>query len=305
MRSQSKNKKNSRNLSRRLRDYLIDQGCDLVGFGEVERLDGAPDIMQPRRYMPDASTLVSIGLRINNASCDLIKKSVKDRKAPPSYYSYQVFTLGIINPQLDKLSYLGAKFLEKRGYSAYPIPANMPHLQKPTKEYPGGPGDLSHKHVAVASGVGEIGWHNLVMTPQYGARQKLTSIVTNAPIKPDPMLDKRLCDPVSCGFKCSEACPTGAIPADLDKKAVIEIGDKEVEYAKIVGWKCRWGCSGMLKITGGYSNIPLPAKEPGPDEYLEYKKKVDPWQERLKLYSGLLPYCGRCLSVCPVPGDAD
>jgi epoxyqueuosine reductase QueG len=305
MRSQKENKRNSRNLSRELRAYLIDQGCDLVGFGGAERLDGAPDIMQPRRYLPDASTLVSIGLRINNATCDLIKKSVKERKAPPSYYSYQVFTLGIINPQLDKLAYLGAKFLEKRGYSAYPIPANMPHLQKPTKEYPGGPGDISHKHVAAACGVGDIGWHNLVMTPQYGARQKITSIVTNAPIKPDPLLAHSLCDPVSCGFKCSKACPTGAIPADLNKKAVIEIGRKEVQYAKIAGWKCRWGCSGMLKLTGGYVNIPLPAKEPGPDKLLEYKKKIDPWQERLKIYSGLLPYCGRCLSVCPVPGASD
>jgi epoxyqueuosine reductase len=193
MSSGEKNKKYSRNLSGELRAYLIGQGCDLVGFGTVERLEDAPDIMQPRRYLSDASALVSIGLRINNASCDLIRKSVEERKPPPSYYSYQLFSLGIINPQLDRLAYLGAKFLEDRGHRAYPVPANMPHLQKPTREYPGGPGDVSHRHVAVACGLGDIGWHNLVMTPRYGARQKLTSIVTNAPVIPDPMLRVQVC----------------------------------------------------------------------------------------------------------------
>jgi epoxyqueuosine reductase len=299
-----KTKENS-SLSEDLRTYLISQGSDLVGFGSVERLAGAPDIMQPRRYLPDASAMVSIGLRINNATCDLIKKSVKDRDQPPSYFSYQVFTLGIINSQLDRLAYLGAKFLENIGYRAYPFPANMPHFQKPTEEYPGGPGDISHRHVAAACGVGDIGWHNLVMTPQYGARQKLISIVTNAPIEPDPQLEGRLCDPKSCGFQCAKACPTGAIPANLNKKAVIKIGTKTAEYAKIVGWRCRWGCSGMLKITGGYKDIPLPEKEPGPDELLEFKSRMDPWQARLKLNSGLLPYCGRCLSVCPLPRNTE
>ena len=291
----------SGSLSEDLRAYLIGEGSDLVGFGSVERLSGAPDIMQPRRYLPDATALVSIGLQINNATCDLIRKSVKDNELPPSYFSYQVFTLGIINPQLDKLAYLGARFLEKMGYRAYPFPANMPHFAKPTKEYPGGPGDVSHRHIAAACGVGDIGWHNLVMTPQYGARQKLISIATNAPIEPDPQLEERLCDPESCGFQCAKACPTGAIPSDLNKKTVINIGGKTAEYAKIVGWKCRWGCSGMLKVTGGFKNIPLPENEPGPEELLEFKSRMDPWQERLKLYSGLLPYCGRCLSVCPVP----
>ncbi|HEB32874.1 MAG TPA: hypothetical protein ENI15_18670 [Spirochaetes bacterium] len=226
---------------------------------------------------------------------------MKDRGKPPSYFSYQMFTLGTINPQLDRLAYLGARFLENMGYRAYPFPANMPHFQKPTEDYPGGPGDISHRHVAAACGIGDIGWHNLVLTPQFGARQKLTSIVTNAPIEPDSQLEGRLCDPKSCGFQCAKACPTGAIPAELNKKAVINIGTKTAVYAKIVGWRCRWGCSGMLKMTGGYKDIPLPEKEPGPDELLEFKSRIDPWQERLKLYSGLLPYCGRCLSVCPVP----
>lgn len=168
-------------LTEKLRSFLLARGADLVGFGPATLLDGAPEIMRPRRYLPEARTLVSIALHINEASCDLIACSVRERSAPASYHSYQLFTLARINPQLDEFAYHGAKFLEQRGFRAYPFPANMPHFLKPSEEYPGGPGDISHKHVAVACGLGEIGWHSLLITPQFGTRQKLTTIITNAP----------------------------------------------------------------------------------------------------------------------------
>ena len=193
-----------------------------------------------------------------------------------------------------------ARFLEKLGYRAYPFPANMPHISKPSEEYPGGPGDISHKHVAVACGLGQIGWHNLLISPQFGTRQKLTTIITGAPLEPDPMCEDRLCDPLACGFQCARACPTAAIPGTLGAKTTIRMRDKPVQYAKIVGWRCRWGCSGMLKSAGGYTDVPMPDEEPTAEELLRCKAQLDPWQVRLKATSGgLLPYCGRCLCVCP------
>jgi hypothetical protein len=59
----------------------------------------------------------------------------------------------------------------------------------------------------------------------------------------------------------------------------------------------------MLKCTGGYTDIPLPETEPTPEELLRYKAEVDPWQERLRAISGLVPFCGRCLCICPQPKD--
>ena len=288
-------------LTDRLKDLLKDRGADLVGIGSVARLEGAPEAMQPARYLPDARALISIGLAINEAVCDLIARSVRDRTVPASYHSYQAFTLTVINPQLDRLAYQGAKFLEDHGYRAYPFPANMPHDIRPSADYPGGPGDISHRHVAVACGVGQIGWHTMLVTPRFGARQKLTTIVTDAPLSADPMLEGELCDPVRCGFRCARACPTAAIPATLDETVSIAIGGQRARYARIVGWRCRWGCSGMLKGTGGYKDIPMPDAEPTAEELLRYKAEVDPWQDRTRRYSGLLPYCGRCLCVCRRP----
>ena len=291
----------NKSMTEELRNFLTANGADLVGFGSAGLMQGAPEIMKPERYLPDVQTMISIGLHINEASCDLIARSVREHNTPASYHSYQLFTLASVNPRLDELAYQGAKFLEQRGFRAYPFPANIPHILKPTGQYPGGYGDISHRHVAVTCGLGQIGWHSLLITPEFGTRQKLISIATNAPLQTDPMLEGRLCDPQECGFQCADACPTNAIPKTPDDKMSIQIDSHTVEYARIVSWKCRWGCSGMLKCTGGYKDIRLPATEPTSEELLDYKAQVDPWQERMTKLGGLLPYCGRCLCICPKP----
>ena len=286
-------------LTEGLRNYLHEEGADLIGFGDVNRLKGAPEIMRPQRYLPDASSVIAIGVHVNEAVCNLISRHARRGTDPPSYHSYQLFTLVMINRELDRLAYLGAKYLEDRGYHAYPFPANVPHLTKPSREYPGGPGDVSHKHIAVACGLGQIGWHTMLITPQFKTRQKLVSIITNAPLLSDPMCQDTLCDPDLCSRLCASVCPTNAIPTDAEENVNCVIGGMEIEYGRLEGWRCRWGCSGMLKCTGGYKDIPIPEEEPSEEELLEYKARVDPWQTRLKNTVGLVPYCGRCYTVCP------
>lgn len=291
-------------LTEALRAYLREEGADLVGFGGMDRLDGAPEELHPRRYLPDARSMISIGVHVNEAVCDLIARHARKKTDPPSYHSYQLFTLVMINRELDRLAYLGAKYLEDRGFDAYPFPANVPHLPKPSKKYPGGPGDVSHKHIAVGCGLGRLGWHTMLITPRFGTRQKLVSIITGAPLEPDPMFEENLCDPEACGFLCAQVCPTSAIPSDTERKVRMIIGGKETVYGDLEGWRCRWGCSGMLKCTGGYRNIPIPAEEPTEEELLEFKSRVDPWQKRVVNYVGLVPYCGRCYAVCPAAGSS-
>jgi len=294
---------NPAQLTGDLRAYLHSEGADLVGFGAVNRLDGAPEEMRPQRYLSDARYMIAIGLRVNEAVCDLIARHALNDTEPPSYHSYQLYTLVMINRELDRLAYLGAKYLEGRGYRAYPFPANVPHLTKPSKEYPGGPGDVSHKHIAVACGLGQIGWHSMLITPRFKTRQKLVSIVTDAQLVSDPIYGEILCDPDECGTYCATVCPTNAIPTDTSRKVSCVIGGKEVIYGKLEGWRCRWGCSGMLKSTGGYKDIPIPDEEPTDEELLAYKNQVDPWQKRMKNYVGLVPYCGRCYTVCCAKGS--
>ena len=55
-------------------------------------------------------------------------------------------------------------------------------------------------------------------------------------------------------------------------------------------------------LLGRGASLPIPKEEPMKDELLEYKAQMDPWQlwEHTKSYAGLVPYCGKCLGICPV-----
>jgi hypothetical protein len=78
----------------------------------------------------------------------------------------------------------------------------------------------------------------MLITPHYKTRQKLVSIITNAPLVSDPMWEETLCDPDICGRLCAAVCPTNAIPVDTAQNVSCVIGGKEVIYGKLEGW--RW-----------------------------------------------------------------
>jgi epoxyqueuosine reductase QueG len=68
-------------------------------------------------------------------------------------------------------------------------------------------GAISHKAVARASGIGWIGRSTLLITPKFGPRICLVTLLTDMPLVPNrPMEDK-------CGTcrRCIEACPADAI----------------------------------------------------------------------------------------------
>ncbi len=67
---------------------------------------------------------------------------------------------------------------------------------------------VSIRHCAVAAGLGEFGWMSIVLTPQFGPRNRFGVILTTAEIEADPMYSgERLCNPEKCGI-CVKRCPT-------------------------------------------------------------------------------------------------
>ena len=65
-------------------DYLQDLGADLVGVGSIDRFQGVPEIVDPRRYLSDTRALISIALHVNEAACDLIARCAAEDEVPPS-----------------------------------------------------------------------------------------------------------------------------------------------------------------------------------------------------------------------------
>jgi epoxyqueuosine reductase QueG len=170
-------------------------GADLVGVASVDRFEQAPEGHRPKDILPGARAVVAIAKRIPNGVVE----------GPATSYHH---AMNILHAQLDLIACQVALFLEREGGLAVPIPSDEPYYHWEAENLYGR-GDLSHKHAAQAAGLGRLGKNSLLITPEFGNRVHLVSVVTSVELEPDPVIERRLC-PDGCTL-CIEACPVGAI----------------------------------------------------------------------------------------------
>lgn len=173
-----------------LKEFIKSTGADLVGFTDTESLMGIRT--DPPRLLESFSHIVSVGVNVPKS----VFEGISDRPTPIYNVVYQT-----INRVLDEIAYKTSKHLQNNGYSSLPIPASQ--IVDHTNWY----GAISHKAVARMAGLGWQGKNLLLITPQFGSRVRLVTILTNAPLKIDKPIKNR------CGkcTACADACPEGAI----------------------------------------------------------------------------------------------
>lgn len=151
---------------------------------------------------------------------DGILNTLKDHATPLYAYHYRQ-----INFVLDQMATHISSFIQDMGYIALPIPASQ------FVDWSKMIAHLSHRDVAVKAGLGWIGRNNLLVTPEYGARIRLVTVLTNMPLKTDKPID------FGCGdcLACYNACPAQAIakePGDFDvEKCIAYIRETKKKYA--------------------------------------------------------------------------
>ena len=67
--------------------------------------------------------------------------------------------------------------------------------------------DISHKHAAVACGLGKFGLNNLVISPDWGPRVRLATVITDAAFEYDQPLGENPC----LTGECVKICPVHAL----------------------------------------------------------------------------------------------
>jgi epoxyqueuosine reductase QueG len=188
------------NLKDQIKEVLCSSGCDIVGIASVERFKGAPEGRRPVDVLPTAKSVIVGAVRILDSVCDDL---------PETRYEY-TNQFYVLNGLLGVASTKVARLLEELGYRAIPIPAAYPRINKELM------GVFSHRHAAVLAGLGEIGLSHLLITPQFGARVRLISIITEAKLEPDQPYKRSLCRETQkeCGKACVVCCPVEAISPD-------------------------------------------------------------------------------------------
>ena len=213
-------------LTREFLAYAKEKRADLVGIAPIERFAGLPPERHPASIFPEVKSVVVVGKRIPRGSLRGVEEGTQ-------FGTYHNYGYGWLEDRFlaTTTSMLG-EFLEDHRWEAVPL-LNLPPEMEPMgvavvhgRAAPNVLMDMDD--AAVRAGLGEIGYLETFVTPQYGPRQRFYAILTDAPLDPTPIFGGTICERSKAFAKF---CPLGAIDPNAEK--TIEIAGKSMKVAGI------------------------------------------------------------------------
>ncbi|NQS88761.1 epoxyqueuosine reductase [Patescibacteria group bacterium] len=174
-----------------LERLALDLGACLFGVTDIEPLKKDFIGISPQS-LKDLKYGVSLAFRLS----DKIIEDIQDHPTQLYLHHYRQ-----VNYLLDRMALKMSNFIQNQGWQALPMPASQ------TIDWKNQKGHLSHKKIAVEAGLGWRGRNNLLVSPQFGSRIRLVTVLTNLPL----YIDKRIEEDCGACFCCLEACPAKAI----------------------------------------------------------------------------------------------
>ncbi|MDD5522760.1 MAG: hypothetical protein PHI84_18240 [Kiritimatiellae bacterium] len=246
--------------TKKVKEYAIKCGADIVGITSMDRFEGLPRQLDPRQIFPEAKSMIVLGFR-------LFRGNFRGIEEGTFFTAYNIMGHeGLRWVFQPVMLWNFTKLIEDEGYEAIPIPDNFPwsNIDKlnpdeigtdfinvnparigkidgnfsrtvsPEKPYP----DIfiQLKVAAFCAGLGEIGYSGTFLTPEYGPRQMFAAVITDAVLEPDPLFTGKLCEKDKCKMACVKDCPSHAISENETVK--IKVAGKELEWAKLDFNKC-------------------------------------------------------------------
>jgi len=292
-------------LTNTVKDFVLGGGAVSVGIATPETLAGGPPSTDFSYVLPEARSAVVFAVPFEQEVLDsfLSKKdmgglNVANRR---------------INTMVSGIALELSEYLNMKGLLSVPVTANGVYR----KDVPGGAyaeiPHLSHRYLAVRSGIGHFGLSGNVITAEHGAAIILGSVVTQAELIPtDPLpAEDNYCD--ECHL-CQSSCISGLM--SRQEKATVTLGGMEFSYAKRLSYsRCDYVCGGFagLHPSGKWSTW-SPARFPIPEKDEEFLPAVieaaGPYRKRAyedfgaNLYHPLVPgnrlefTCGHCQFIC-------
>ena len=287
------------NLSQEIRSVTLAAGADMVGFAPVKRFDTGPEQTHPNYYMPSARSVVVAGIGYPRAIGEVWGTFTEEGCLPTPY---MLFGFALLNWELSRVALKVAKVLEAHGYRSLPMAPSYMLARYRYDEYFDQwnryLGDFSHKHAALAAGLGTFGWSNLFLTPAYGARQRLISVITEAPLEAgELMASEQLCKPELCKYACVETCPIGALSKDEAQEFTMD--GHTYRYGVLDHMRCRWCLDGFTEGSGSRTHFEPPERITQADFARAAAKRK--FADEGLYAMGFIDFCGKCMHQCPSP----
>ena len=193
--SSSRDERLTRELEQCIRERLQ---TDLVGFARIGKFEGAPRGRHPTDLLPGANSAITFAVAwpaIRDPEADVVPMT-----------------------KLQDTAFHVACRLEEQQYQVLPIPTlpvpdRAADWGRGTRPVPGRSA-FSHRHAAVAAGLGELGLNGLFVAPRYGPNVRLSSVITSAKLVPSSPYEEQLCAGEQCA-RCIRVCPRDAYGGPL------------------------------------------------------------------------------------------
>lgn len=178
--------------SREVKQIAYSLGAELCGIAGLDRFSGVPEGYRPWDVWPGCQSVISFACRFPAAAaaCGSAAAYTRVRNS--------------ITAKMDAIALDLCIELEKRGVQCVPVPANESQWDERTGRWRS---IVSQKHAAQAAGLGTIGRHSLLITPELGSMVWLGCVLCGEELEADPVREP-VCD--NCG-KCVEVCPVHAL----------------------------------------------------------------------------------------------
>jgi epoxyqueuosine reductase QueG/putative sterol carrier protein len=248
-----------------LRLICLDAGADDVGFVDIGRSALDPERKDILTAYPRTRTIICLVIRLN---AENIRSQARHIASDEIHHATDtVATIG--RTILRRLNALGV-----RGSIE---PADFP---MDMGRFPGKMWNVSHKIMAVESGLGHMGLNRLVIHPQFGNFIRMTSLLVDAELDVyGSPLDHSLCD--RCGL-CISVCPVGAI----HRKAPFD-------FIACMTHSYRDNFSGFMDMLD--SLLRSPSMDSFRQRFTD-RETASMWQS---LMYKMNYKCGYCMAVCP------
>ncbi|MDA8339164.1 MAG: 4Fe-4S dicluster domain-containing protein [Nitrospiraceae bacterium] len=202
-----------------IKTFCRASGADLVGIADLEPFKQGWTVM-PQDLLEPYTSAISIAMHVN----DDIINAISDGPTPEYAQHYRS-----VNASLDKIASRLVQYIIDKGFNAMAIPAS--HIVDENNLF----GNISHKAVARMAGIGWQGKSLLIISPEFGPRIRLATVLTNMPLEADQPLKNR------CGrcMECAKACPASAIK-NASTESHYESRDEAIHLEKCHGKLCEF-----------------------------------------------------------------
>ena len=203
-------------LAQAVEAYARSLGAELYGLASAAAYQREfPEKPQPTQFIADARSIIVIGLPFEPGTIATVLRpelSGLRARAAEQVGASSVQPAGaerfflaeenaVIAHELTWMGYRLARFLRHQGWTALYLPPAKQNNRFRTAPF-------YHMPAMYLAGLGTLGLNCSILTPEFGPRVYVTSIITNAPLPAGTPMTENLC--LRCRL-CVDNCPVGAI----------------------------------------------------------------------------------------------